>query len=83
MFWTYDRFGVAYIDYVVGEDGRDQEVPELSDDIPYDPFKVDIFIIGNLFRRMFYDVSLSSFVLQYHNDSLAEIFQCRLPSTSV
>lgn len=68
---------------VVGEDGRDQEVPELSDDIPYDPFKVDIFIIGNLFRRMFYDVSPLSFVLQYRNDSLAEIFQCRLPSTSV
>ena len=43
---------------VVGEDGRDKEVPELSGDVPYDPFKVDIYIIGNLFRRMFYDVSL-------------------------
>jgi len=39
----------------VGSDGRDQEVPELSDDVPYDPFKVDIFIAGNLFRRMFHD----------------------------
>ncbi|EPS92684.1 hypothetical protein FOMPIDRAFT_1137462, partial [Fomitopsis schrenkii] len=45
----------TYPTLVVGEDGRDQEVPELSDDVPYDPFKVDIYIIGNLFRRMFYD----------------------------
>ncbi|EMD34377.1 hypothetical protein CERSUDRAFT_117250 [Gelatoporia subvermispora B] len=39
----------------VGADGRDQEVPELSVDVPYNPFKVDIFIIGNLFRREFHD----------------------------
>ncbi|EED84414.1 predicted protein [Postia placenta Mad-698-R] len=32
-------------------------VPELSlRKRPYDPFKVDIFIIGNLFRRHFHDV---------------------------
>ncbi|KAI0751222.1 hypothetical protein C8Q80DRAFT_559546 [Daedaleopsis nitida] len=36
---------------VTGIDGQDQEVPELSDVVPYDPFKVDIFILGNLFRR--------------------------------
>lgn len=42
---------------VVGVAGRDQEVPELSlRKRPYDPFKVDIFIIGNLFRRHFHDV---------------------------
>jgi hypothetical protein len=35
---------------VTGGDGRDQEVPELSDTIPYDPFPVDVFIIGNMFR---------------------------------
>ncbi|KAI0057008.1 hypothetical protein BV25DRAFT_1995244 [Artomyces pyxidatus] len=40
---------------VVGTLGRDQEVPELSDDVPYDPFKVDIFTIGNVFRREFDD----------------------------
>lgn len=43
---------------VLGEDGIDQEVPELSDTVPYDPFKVDVFIMGNVFRRNFYDVSL-------------------------
>ncbi|TFY75607.1 hypothetical protein EWM64_g8404 [Hericium alpestre] len=40
---------------VLGLDGRDQDVPELSDEDPYDPFKVDIFTIGNVFRRLFYD----------------------------
>jgi len=40
----------------VGAYGRDQEVPELSWDVPYDPFKVDIFIIGNTFRRLFHVV---------------------------
>lgn len=36
---------------VVGTDGLDDEVPELSDVTPYDPFKVDVFILGNYFKR--------------------------------
>ncbi|KZT13173.1 uncharacterized protein LAESUDRAFT_638707 [Laetiporus sulphureus 93-53] len=39
---------------VVGTLGRDQEVPELSDDVPYDPFKVDVFIVGNFFLHTFF-----------------------------
>ncbi|KAH9834121.1 uncharacterized protein C8Q71DRAFT_161717 [Rhodofomes roseus] len=39
----------------VGGDGRDQAPPELSDDVPYDPFKLDVFILGNVFRKNFYD----------------------------
>ncbi len=35
---------------VLGIAGRDQDVPELSNDVPYDPFKVDIFTIGNVLR---------------------------------
>jgi len=42
---------------VTGVLGRDQDPPELSEDVPYDPFKLDIFIIGNMFRREFYQVS--------------------------
>lgn len=42
---------------VLGTAGRDQDVPELSDEVPYDPFKVDIFTIGNVFRQIFRDVS--------------------------
>jgi hypothetical protein len=40
--------------------GHDQDVPELSDEVPYDPFKVDIFTIGNVLRREFVGVSTSS-----------------------
>lgn len=35
----------------LGDLGIDQEVPELSVTTPYDPFRVDIFILGNVFRR--------------------------------
>ncbi|EIW62126.1 uncharacterized protein TRAVEDRAFT_44958 [Trametes versicolor FP-101664 SS1] len=38
---------------VLGTDGLDDEVPELSNTVPYDPFKTDIFIIGNLLRQQF------------------------------
>ncbi|TBU50532.1 kinase-like domain-containing protein [Dichomitus squalens] len=38
---------------VVGSDGLDQDPPELSEDDPYDPFKLDVFIIGNFFRQQF------------------------------
>jgi len=38
---------------VLGLAGRDQDVPELSDDVPYDPFKVDVFTIGNVLHREF------------------------------
>jgi hypothetical protein len=41
---------------VAGGDGRDQDVPELSDTIPYDPFPVDIFIIANMFRIELFQV---------------------------
>ncbi|KAI0365102.1 kinase-like protein [Pilatotrama ljubarskyi] len=39
--------------YVVGDVGRDADVPELSDDVPYDAFKVDIFALGNLYSKEF------------------------------
>ena len=45
---------------VTGIDGLDEQVPELSDDIPYDPFKVDIFILGNMFRQVLVEVSQCS-----------------------
>ena len=45
---------------VTGKLGRDREVPELSDGVPYDPFLVDIFSIGNVFRTEFYDASVQT-----------------------
>ena len=43
---------------VVGTDGIDSDVPELSATLPYDAFKVDIFILGNLFRKELLQVSV-------------------------
>ena len=48
---------------VLGLAGRDRDVPELSDEVPYDPFKVDIFTIGNVLRREFVGLS-SGFLFQ-------------------
>lgn len=45
---------------VIGDVGRDNQVPELSDDVPYNAFKVDIFALGNLYYKEFCMVRLSS-----------------------
>ena len=42
--------------FVTGNKGRDQDPPELSGTDPYDPFKLDVFIIGNMFRKELCDV---------------------------
>ncbi|GBE78924.1 predicted protein [Sparassis crispa] len=39
--------------YVLGRQGRDKELPELSSEITYDAFKVDIFTLGNLYKKEF------------------------------
>ena len=44
---------------VTGTHGLDTDVPELSDEVPYDPFKVDVFILGNLIRTSFLEVQWS------------------------
>ncbi len=41
---------------VVGIHGIDQDVPELSLTVPYDPFKVDIFLLGNMLKHEVYAV---------------------------
>ncbi|KAJ7151667.1 kinase-like domain-containing protein [Mycena filopes] len=37
---------------VVGVFGQDRTVPELSDSVPYNPFKVDIYQLGNVFAGL-------------------------------
>ncbi|KAI0040972.1 hypothetical protein FA95DRAFT_1683491 [Auriscalpium vulgare] len=49
---------------VVGTLGRDQEPPELSDTVPYDPFKLDIFVIGNIIRREYYEAATNLDILR-------------------
>lgn len=41
---------------VLGQDGQCQDVPELSSEVPYDPFPADVFILGDLYKRYFTDV---------------------------
>lgn len=41
---------------VTGMKGLDRDPPELSDTVPYDPFKLDVFILGNLFKTTIYQV---------------------------
>ena len=59
---------------VIGDVGRDNEVPELSNDVPYNAFKVDIFALGNLYYKEFCKVNLTS-------SSVSRLM--RLPSTEV
>ena len=50
---------------VTGFLGRDREPPEIANQDPnnpskYDPFKLDIFIIGNMFKHEFHEVRIYS-----------------------
>lgn len=38
--------------------GRDGDVPEIATYKPCDPFKVDVFTVGNVFLKDFYQVRL-------------------------
>lgn len=41
---------------VIGDQGRDKDPPELNNHRPYNPFPLDIFILGNLYRKEFVEV---------------------------
>ncbi|KAJ7674392.1 hypothetical protein B0H17DRAFT_1241192, partial [Mycena rosella] len=45
---------------VLGVFGQDKTVPELSDIVPYNPFKVDIYQLGNVFSELITVASCSS-----------------------
>lgn len=45
--------------FVTGTHGIDRSPPELSATLPYDPFKLDIFILGNFFRKTIYEVCVA------------------------
>ncbi|KAL1945656.1 hypothetical protein VTO73DRAFT_1658 [Trametes versicolor] len=38
---------------VLGSKGLDKSAPELSDTALYDPFELDVYLLGNLFREIF------------------------------
>lgn len=65
----------------LGIDGRGRDVPELSAFAPYDPFKVDIFIIGNMVERMFLDEFTNvGFLLRLH-ESMTQRDPARRPDS--
>ena len=37
----------------IGRVGQERNVPELSDTVPYNPFKLDVFQLGSIFPRLF------------------------------
>lgn len=70
---------------VYGEDGQDQDVPELHSGDPYDPYKVDIFTLGNQYKKSFLDVRLYAFFLSVIQLSLIfceEILECGVSTSS-
>ncbi|CAL1711872.1 unnamed protein product [Somion occarium] len=57
-FGISSRFKRGEIPLVIGTKGRDKEPPEMSDTHPYNPFPLDIFVLGNVY--------LKEFVQKYH-----------------
>ncbi|KAI0669458.1 kinase-like domain-containing protein [Trametes maxima] len=47
------RFPPGAPSLVLGRVGRDMEIPELSNTVPYDAYKADIYALGNLFDKEF------------------------------
>ena len=52
---------------VLGRTGRDKEIPELSNEIPYDAYRADVFALGNLYYKEF--LSVRSFPTPYEPPS--------------
>jgi len=68
--------------FFVGNFGRDREPPELSATVPYDPFKLDIFIIGNMLRQNFYEVMIPRLLVSVMLIVVTEILQRRFFTTT-
>ena len=55
-FGLSEHFAPGASSLVVGDVGRDAEVPELSSTVPYDGYKADIYALGNFFYKEFVQV---------------------------
>lgn len=51
------QFKVGDTKLVLGAACQDHSVPELSNRRPYDPFRVDIYTLGNVFKEDLIDVN--------------------------
>ncbi|TFK34923.1 hypothetical protein BDQ12DRAFT_761164 [Crucibulum laeve] len=58
---------------IQGDGGRDPDVPELMELHPFDPFKVDVFTVGNMLFKEFYRKYLGvDFLSVLINNMMAE-----------
>lgn len=79
--YYYTDFGISTLfqesqvnRLVVGSMCQDRTVPEINDVVPYDPFKVDMYILGNVYADLF-KVRLYTFLLHGILPSLSALFQ--------
>ncbi|KIJ16647.1 hypothetical protein PAXINDRAFT_168158 [Paxillus involutus ATCC 200175] len=61
--------------FIIGGTARDKTVPEFKLDIPYDPFKADIFILGHMFQTEF----LTKYRRLENLDPLTRLMTARSP----
>jgi hypothetical protein len=57
------RFGHGQSPILEGFDGREGDPPELKKHLQYDAFKMDVFTLGNVFEKDFYQANTSSTIL--------------------
>ena len=64
---------------VTGRACQDGTVPELQKPEPYDPFPVDIYLLGRVIRNELVNVSPSSTAPVFHSEPLPEILEPPIP----
>jgi hypothetical protein len=65
---------------VIGMGGQNKTVPELSYDVPYDPFKVDIYQLGGVFAELVEvrsPVSTYNILIHRHRTIMVLVFSSR------
>lgn len=80
-FGLSSRFdGVGIPRLVTGDRAQDREIPELSLIVPYDPFAVDIFTLGNVYKRNLIQVYLGICITRSpaNGDITPDLFKPRL-----
>lgn len=55
-FGLSSRFDDGDVDRLVTGRICQQDVPELSDTVPYDPFAADVYLLGDVYKRAFIEV---------------------------
>lgn len=60
---------------VFGEYCQDRTVPELSGTVPYDPFAVDVYLIGNALKIHVVNVRTSAYLVNTSTQIFSEILE--------